>query len=83
MGAITLTGQPKYQQGFEPLVEKVVYAKFNDLESVGSLVSEKTCAIFVEPIQGEGGYIVPQAEFHPRLRQICDRHEMDGVACTL
>ncbi len=76
MGAISLTGQPKYQKGFEPLVEKMLYAKFNDLESVGSLVTEKTCAIFVEPVQGEGGVIPATKEFLQGLRDICDQENI-------
>ena len=76
LGAISLTGQPKYQKGFEPLVEKVVFARFNDLESVGALVNERTCAIIVEPVQGEGGVLPATKQFLKGLRDLCDQENM-------
>lgn len=76
LGTISLTGQPKYQKGFEPLVEKVIFAKFNDLESVGSLVTDRTCAIIVEPVQGEGGVLPASREFLKGLRNLCDQRKI-------
>jgi len=52
---MTATGQPQYHQGFEPLVAGFSYAPFGDLAAVGRLIDDQTCAILVEPVQGEGG----------------------------
>lgn len=73
---ITATGQPKYQKGFEPLPEGFRYAKFNDLGSVEDLISPKTCAIMVEPIQGEGGVTIGEIAFIKGLREICDEKNL-------
>ncbi len=87
MGALTLTAQQKYQKDFDPLLEKVLYAEFNNSESVGELVSERTCAIFVEPIQGEGGIVPATKEFLHDLRDLCDQNKMllvfDEVQCGM
>ncbi|MBT7859763.1 MAG: aspartate aminotransferase family protein [Gemmatimonadetes bacterium] len=72
LGSISTTGQPKYHQGFEPLLPGVDFAKFNDLASVEALVTDETCAILVEPIQAEGGIHVATDEFLQGLRQLCD-----------
>ncbi|HEY8240978.1 MAG TPA: aspartate aminotransferase family protein [Kiritimatiellia bacterium] len=72
LAAITATGQTKYQKGFEPLPTGFSYATFNDIESVQSVVTDKTAAIFVEAIQGEGGVIPATPEFIAGLRKLCD-----------
>jgi len=73
LATVTATAQPKYQQGFEPLPGGFVYCdRFNDLEAVRALVSEKTCAIMVEPVQGEGGVVPAKPEFLAGLRALCD-----------
>jgi acetylornithine/N-succinyldiaminopimelate aminotransferase len=74
--AITATAQPKYQQGFAPLVPGFSYAPLNDLEAVEKLVDGETAAILVEPIQGEGGVNVAQADFLRALRDLCDQRGM-------
>jgi len=73
-GAITATGQPKYHAGFEPLVPGFSYASFNDLASVEALITERTAAIIVEPIQGEGGVVPATPEFIRGIRSLCDQH---------
>ena len=73
-GAMTATGQDKTHQGFEPLVPGFAYAEFNDLDSVKRLVTAKTVAIMLEPIQGEGGINVATPEFMRGLRSLCDEH---------
>jgi 4-aminobutyrate aminotransferase len=79
-GAMSLTGSKVVQRrGFSPLVPEVHHARYGDLDSVKTLLKttcppEDLAAIFVEPIQGEGGYIVPPPEFLPGLRRLCDEH---------
>ena len=75
-GSVSTTGQPKYHQGFEPLLPGVDFADFNDLASVEKLVTDKTCAVLVEPIQAEGGIHVASDEFLRGLRDLCDASEM-------
>jgi acetylornithine/N-succinyldiaminopimelate aminotransferase len=75
-GSISTTGQPKYHQGFEPLLPGIDFADFNDLGSVKKLVSDQTCAILVEPVQAEGGVYPASEEFLKGLRALCDEREM-------
>ena len=74
MGAITATGQPKYHKGFEPMLPGFEYAEFNNLESVAEKVGEKTAAVLVEPVQGEGGIRPADPAFLEGLRELCDEH---------
>lgn len=74
--AMTATGQEKFHQGFQPLMEKFSYAEFNDLESVKKLVTSRTIAIMLEPVLGEGGVEVATPEFLQGLRKICDEKDM-------
>ncbi|MFH0908217.1 MAG: aspartate aminotransferase family protein [bacterium] len=87
LAAITATGQPKYHKGFEPLPPGFVYADFNNIESVRAVVNEKTAAIFVEAIQGEGGVVPATVEFMSDLRALCDEKNIllicDEVQCGL
>ncbi|MBI4597285.1 MAG: aspartate aminotransferase family protein [Candidatus Omnitrophica bacterium] len=75
-GAMSATAQPKYQQGFEPLLPGFVRAPLNDLEAVRRAITPKTCAVLVEPIQGEGGVRVASHEFLAGLRHICDERHL-------
>ena len=73
---VSVGGQPKYLEGFEPAPGGIHHAEFNDLESVKKLISkEKTCAIVVEPIQGEAGVMPATKEFLQGLRQLCDEND--------
>ncbi|MDK8463145.1 aspartate aminotransferase family protein [Marinobacter sp. SS13-12] len=73
---VSVGGQPKYLEGFEPAPGGIHHADFNDLESVKKLISkDKTCAVVVEPIQGEGGVMPADAEFLKGLRQLCDDND--------
>lgn len=74
--AVTATAQPKYHEGFGPLVAGFSYAPHNDLDAVRALVDEETAAILIEPVQGEGGVNVPAPGFLEGLRQICDENGM-------
>ncbi|KAF9582775.1 acetylornithine aminotransferase [Lunasporangiospora selenospora] len=72
MGALSATPNPKYQKPFLPLVPGFVHAPFNDVDAVDSYVNEDTCAVIVEPIQGEGGINVASEAFLKKLRSRCD-----------
>jgi predicted acetylornithine/succinylornithine family transaminase len=76
LGALTATGQPKYHQGLEPLLAGFSYAPFGDLDAVKRLVDSETCAILVEPIQGEGGINLPPAGYLEGLRDLADEHKL-------
>lgn len=71
-GAIAATGQPKYQQGFGPLLPGFRHVPFGDIDAMSKSVDQETAAIMVEPIQGEGGVNIPPASYLPDLRQLCD-----------
>ena len=71
---VSVGGQPKYSQGFGPVPGGILHANFNDLESVLKLVGDDTCAIMVEPMQGEGGIVPATQEFLQGLRDLCDEH---------
>lgn len=86
-GAVKLTGNPHYQEAFGPLIEGVHYATLNDLSSVEQLINEKTSAIIVEPLQGEGGLYPCHQDFMQGLRKLCDEHDicliLDEVQCGM
>ncbi len=73
-GALSATAQEKFHQGFEPMVPGFRFVPFNDVKAVEEAVNERTCAILVEPIQGEGGVNVPSPGYLKSLRNICDQH---------
>lgn len=83
--AITATGQEKYQKGLSPLMPDIKYAVFNDFENLKSLVTDKTCAIILEPIQGESGIHPADKEYLQKLRKLCDEKDLllifDEVQC--
>lgn len=87
LGALSVTGNPHYQEAFKPLIGGIKFADFNDLESVKALVNEKTCAIILEPVQGEGGIYPATQEFLEGVREICDTHDMllifDEIQCGM
>ena len=76
IATITATAQPKYHQGFEPMLPGFVYVPFDDLGAVADAISEKTCAILVEPIQSEGGVNVPGKDYLQGLRDLCDAKDL-------
>lgn len=74
MATVTATAQPKYHDGIRPLLPGFKYAPHNDLEAVRELVDDETCAIMIEPVQGEGGVNTPVEGYLQGLREICDEH---------
>jgi acetylornithine/N-succinyldiaminopimelate aminotransferase len=87
MGALSVTGTKHYREAFEPLIPGVSFAKFNDLDSVRALVTEDTCAIIMESIQGEGGIHPATREFMQGIRKLCDEKEilliLDEIQCGM
>ncbi len=87
IATITATGQDKVQKGFEPLLEGFHYATFNNLPSVTNLMSERTCAVMIEPVQGEGGVTAVDNEFLVGLRKECTARNIllifDEVQCGM
>ena len=73
-GALSATGQPKYHKGVEPMLAGFNYAPFGDLDAAAKLVDGETCAIMIEPIQGEGGINLPPKGYLEGLRALCDQH---------
>jgi predicted acetylornithine/succinylornithine family transaminase len=74
MGALTATAQPKYHAGVEPMLPGFNYAPFGDLAGVEKAIDGETCAVMLEPIQGEGGINIPPAGFLEGLRELCDKN---------
>ena len=76
LAAVTATAQPKYHEGLGPLVAGFVYAPFGDLDAVAERIDAETCALMVEPVQGEGGIRIPRPEFLQGLRRLADEHQL-------
>ena len=72
MATITATGQKKFQIGFEPLLDGFKYVPFNDVAALEEAITEKTCAVLLEPIQGEGGIKIPDVDYLAKVRKLCD-----------
>lgn len=87
MGAVSVTGTKAYREPFEPMLSGVHFAEYNNLESVKALVNDKTCAILLEPLQGEGGIYLATQEFMEGIRKICDEQDIlmicDEIQCGM
>jgi acetylornithine/N-succinyldiaminopimelate aminotransferase len=75
-GGLSATAQPKYHEGVGPLLPGFRYAPYNDLDAVRDLVDDETCAIMLEPVQGEGGVNIPDESYLKGLRALCDERKM-------
>ncbi len=86
-GALSVTGNPHYREAFEPMIGNIKFADLNDLDSVLSLVNDKTCAIILETVQGEGGIFPATKEFLEGIRKICDEKDilmiLDEIQCGM
>lgn len=86
-GAVSVTGHDAYRKPFGPLVPGVSFAEYNNLDSVKALVKDKTCAIILEPLQGEGGINLATEEFMKGIRELCDKEGIlmicDEVQCGM
>ena len=76
LATVTATGQPKFHKGFEPLPDGFVYAPFGDISALEDRISEKTCAILCEPVQGEGGVRPLPESYLKGIRALCDKHNL-------
>lgn len=87
MGALSVTGTPKYREPFEPGIGNIRFATMNDLDSVKKLVNDKTCAILLETVQGEGGIHPASEEFLSGIRKLCDEKDilliLDEIQCGM
>ena len=87
IGALSVTGNPHYQEAFKPLIDKVVFAEYNNLEDVASKITDKTCAIIMETVQGEGGIYPAEREFLEGVRALCDEKDilliLDEIQCGM
>ena len=77
MGALAVTGNAHYREAFEPLIGNIRFAEYNDFDSVQSCVTDRTCAILLEPVQGEGGLVPARSDFLRNLKALCRR----GISC--
>lgn len=86
-GALSVTGNKKYREPFEPMIGNIKFADLNDFDSVLANVTDKTCAIMLEPVQGEGGLIPATEDFLKKLRALCDERDIllifDEVQCGM
>ncbi len=87
LGALSVTGNDHYQEPFAPLIPNIRFAEFNNLDSVKALFSEKTCAVIMETIQGEGGIYPATEEFLQGVRDLCDQYDalliLDEIQCGM
>lgn len=87
MGALSVTGNTHYQEPFKPLIGGIKFADFNNLDSVKQQVTEKTCAIILETVQGEGGIYPADPEFLKGIRKLCDEQDilliLDEIQCGM
>ncbi|MEM7505057.1 MAG: aspartate aminotransferase family protein, partial [Pseudomonadota bacterium] len=87
IATVTATAQPKYHEGFEPLPGGFTYCPFNDRAAIEAAMSERTCAVMIEPVQGEGGIHPADPGFLEHLRKLCDQHDAlliaDEIQCGM
>lgn len=87
LGALSVTGNAHYREAFEPLIPGIRFAAFNDLDSVKNLINEKTCAILMETVQGEGGIHPAEPEFLKGVKELCEEHDilliLDEIQCGM
>ncbi len=87
MGALSVTGNPKYREAFGPMIGNIRFAALNDYDSVLAQVTDKTCAIILETVQGEGGIYPAEEDFLKKLRRLCDERDilliLDEIQCGM
>ena len=87
MGALSVTGNPKYREAFEPMIGNIRFSRMNDFDSVMAQVTDRTCAIILETVQGEGGIYPAEEDFLLKLRSLCDERDilliLDEIQCGM
>ncbi|WP_182185797.1 acetylornithine transaminase [Pectinatus frisingensis] len=87
IATLTATGQPKYHEGFGPLPNGFSYVDYNDIDQLEKMMSDKTCAVMLEAIQGEGGIHVPDEKYLQQVRKLCDKYNalliFDEIQCGM
>lgn len=87
MGALSVTGNPHYREAFEPMIGNIKFADLNDFDSVLAQVTDKTCAIILETVQGEGGIYPATEDFLQKVRKLCDEKDilmiLDEIQCGM
>lgn len=87
MGALSITGTPKYREAFQPMIGNIKFAQMNNFKSVKNLVTDKTCAIIFETIQGEGGIYPAEKEFMEQIKVLCEEKDilliLDEIQCGM
>ncbi len=87
LATLTATGQPKYHEGFGPLPAGFTYVDFGDYDAIEARMNDKTCAVMLETIQGEGGVHVPPVDYYRKIRALCDRYDacliLDEIQCGM
>ena len=87
MGALSITGNPRYREAFEPMIGNIKFADLNDFDSVLAQVTDKTCAIILETVQGEGGIYPATEDFLQKVRKLCDEKDilmiLDEIQCGM
>ena len=87
MGALSVTGNPHYREAFEPMIGNIKFAELNDFDSVTEQVTDKTCAVIFETVQGEGGIYPATEEFMRKVRKLCDERDilmiLDEIQCGM
>lgn len=87
MGALSVTGTPAYREAFGPMIGNIRFAQLNDIQSVKAQISDRTCAIMLETVQGEGGIVPAREDFLREIRHICDERDilliLDEIQCGM
>lgn len=87
MGALSVTGQPKYQETFKPLLGNTISINFNDIDALESVFNNSVCAVIMEPIQGEGGILPAEIKFLEKTKELCEKYDslliFDEVQCGI
>ncbi len=87
MGALSVTGNPHYREAFEPMIGNIRFADLNDFDSVKANVNDRTCAIILETVQGEGGLYPAEEDFLQKVRKLCDERDilliLDEIQCGM
>jgi len=76
LATLSATGQEKFQKGFEPLLPGFKHAAFNDISALEAAITQNTCAVMLEPVQGEGGVKIPDNDYFKKVRELCNKHNL-------